>query len=44
MPRVVIEGLSAGLDGCVELAGPLVDGETDPSVLEVDEDVVLTMT
>ena len=44
VPRVVIEGLSAGLDGGVELAGPLVDGETDPSVLEVDEDVVLTMT
>ena len=44
MPRVVVERLTLRLDGGVQLTRPLVNGEADPSVLEVDEDVVLAMT
>ena len=44
VPLVVVERLPLRLDGGVQLARPLVNGEADPSVLEVDEDVVLAMT
>ena len=40
MPHVVIEALPGRLDSGVELPRPLVDGEADSSVLEVDQDVV----
>ena len=44
MPGVVIEGLALRLDGGVQLAGALVDGEADPALHQVDEDVVLAVT
>ena len=44
VPLVVVERLPLRLDGGVQLTRPLVNGEADPSVLEVDEDVVLAMT
>ena len=44
MPGVVVEGLAMRLDGGVELPGALVDGEADPALHQVDEDVVQAVT
>ena len=44
MPGVVVEGLALRLDGGVELPGALVDGEADPALHQVDQDVVLAVT
>ena len=44
MPGVVIEGLALRLDGGVQLPGALVDGEADPALHQVDEDVVQAIT
>lgn len=44
MPGVVIEGLALRLDGGVQLPGALVDGEADPALHQVDQDVVLAVT
>ena len=44
VPGVVIEGLALRLDGGVQLPGALVDGEADPALHQVDQDVVLAVT
>ena len=44
MPCVVIEGLALRLDGGVQLPGALVDGEADPPLHQVDQDVVRAVT
>ena len=44
VPLVVVERLTLRLDGGVQLTRPLVNGEADTSILEVDEDIVLAVT